>query len=195
MIPTIAIKHNFPGVQRQLKQLHEDVALRATTSAVNKVLAQAKTRMSRAITAEYNIKASVVKEGLRVKGAVRKGGLFAIEGFLESPAKRGRSRNLIHFMAKQTPLGVMVKVKRNGPAKLIRHAFIINKGNQYGGTVMVRLGKQRLPIKSKQTIDIQQMFNAKRVNTLVVDFMKTKFPEVFANEARFFTDRFNRGKA
>lgn len=186
------VKHNFPEVQRQLAQLHKDVAVQATTRAVNGTLAQGQTRMQRAITAEFNIKASAVRESLRVKRASGKAGQFSIEGFLESPSKRGRSRNLIHFAAKQTPVGVMVKIKRGGPRKIIRGAFIINKDNQYGGTVMIREGKRRLPIASKQTIAVAQMFNSRRVKDLVVRFMQGKFPEVFAREARFYTDRFNR---
>lgn len=189
------VKHNFPEVQRQLQQLHKDVAVQATTRAINRTLEQAKTRMQRAITAEFNIKASAVRESLAVKRANGKAGQFAIDGFLESPSKRGRSRNLIHFGAKQTPVGVMVKIKRTGPRKIIRGAFIINKDNQYGGTVMVRRGKTRLPIDARQTIAVAQMFNTKRINELVVRFMQDKFPEVFAREARYYTDRFNAQRA
>lgn len=189
------VKHNFPEVQRQLDQLREDVARRALSSAVNKTLAQAKTRMIRAITAEFNIKAGAVRESLRVSNASARFGSYAITGFLESPSKRGRSRNLIHFGAKQTPQGVSVKIKRDGPRKVIRGAFIALKDNQYGGTVFIRKGKARLPIEAKQTIDVAQMFNTKRINAAVVAMMKDKFPQVFANEAKFYLDRFNGQRA
>lgn len=192
---TIVIKHNFAEVQRQLDQLHRDIAEAATARAINRTLDQAKTRMIRAITAEFNIKASAVRESLRVKGASRRAGLYRIEGFLESPSKRGRSRNLVHFGAKQTPQGVQVQIKRVGPKKIIRGAFIAKKNNQYGGTVFIRSGRSRLPIETRQTIDVAQMFNAKRVNDLVLRFMKDKFPEVFAREVRFYTDRFNARRA
>lgn len=189
------VKHNFPEVQRQLAQLQEDVARKALASAVNKTLAQAKTRMQRAITAEFNIKAGAVRESLRVRNASARFGSYAVEGFLESPSKRGRSRNLIHFGAKQTPQGVMVKIKRDGPRKLIRGAFIALKDNQYGGTVFIRKGRTRLPIEARQTIDVAQMFTTRRINLAVIAMMKDKFPEVFANEARFYLDRFNRQRA
>jgi hypothetical protein len=191
----IVVKHNFPEVQRMLDELQRDVALQATTRAINRTLDQGKTRMIRAITAEYNIKASAVRESLRVRGASRKAGLYAIEGFLESPSKAGRSRNLIHFGAKQTSTGVQVQIKRVGPKKIIRGAFIAKKDNQYGGVVFIRSGRSRLPIETKQTIDVGQMFNAKRVNELVVRFMQDKFPEVFEREAKFYTDRFNARRA
>ncbi len=186
------VKHNFPEVQRQLAQLQKDVAVQATTRAINRTLEQAQTSMQRAIVAYFNIKASAVRESLRIKRASGKAGQYAIEGFLESPSKRGRSRNLIHFGAKQTAQGVRVRIKRAGPFKVIRGAFIALKGNQYGGTVFIRKGKARLPIEAKQTIDVAQMFNTRRINDLVVGFMRDKFPEVFAREANFYTDRFNR---
>jgi hypothetical protein len=192
---TIVVKHNFPEVQRMLDQLQRDVAEQAMARAINRTLDQAKTRMIRAITAEFNIKASVVRESLRVRGASRKVGLYRIEGFLESPSQRGRSRNLIHFAAKQTSVGVQVQIKRVGPKKVIPHAFIARKDNQYGGTVFIRSGKSRLPIEAVQTIDVGQMFNARRVNDLVVAFMQDKFLEVFEREARFYTDRFNARRA
>jgi hypothetical protein len=189
------VKHNFPEVQRQLERLHKDVSEPALVRTVNGLLRQGKTRMQRAIVAEFNVKPAIVRESLKVKLASRGGGLFTISGFLESPSKKGRSRNLIHFGARQTKRGVSVKVKRTGPRKLIPGAFIIHKDNQYGGTVMIRRGKARLPIDSRQTIDVAQMFNTKRVNELVVRFMEAKFPEVFAREAKFYLDRFNRSRA
>jgi hypothetical protein len=189
------VTHNFPEVQRMLGRLHKDVAEQAMARAINRTLDQGKTRMQRAIVAEFNVKPRVVRESLRVKRASRAAGLYAISGFLESPSKRGRSRNLIHFGAVQTKRGVTVKVKRSGSRKLIPGAFIINAGNQYGGTVMIRRGKQRLPINARQTIDVAQMFNTRRVNDLVVRFMEDKFPEVFAREAKFYLDRFNRSRA
>ena len=195
MIPKITIKHNFPEVAKLQAQLEEEVRVQATARAINRTLDQGKTRMIRAITAEYNIKAGVVRESLRIISASAKQGYFRIEGILESPAQRGRSRNLIHFGAKQTPLGVMVQIKRNGPRKVIRGAFIANKSNQYGGTVFERRGKSRLPIDSIQSIGVPQMFNAKKVNEQVVRFLIDKFPEVFEREARYYTERFNRRRA
>lgn len=192
---TLSVKHNFEEVARQAQELQRDVAQQAMTRAVNGTLNQAKTRMGRAITAEFNIKASAVREALRVKGASRKVGLYEIEGYLESPSKRGRSRNLIHFGAKQTATGVQVQIKRVGPKKTLAGAFIAKKGNQYGGVVFVRRGHSRLPILAKQTIDVAQMFNTTRINELVVRFIEDKFPEVFAREAKFYTDRFNARRA
>jgi minor tail protein Z (GPZ) len=185
----IAITHNFPEVQRQLDQLQKDIGRQALASAVNKTIAQAKTSMSRAIRDEFNISAGKVNAALRVTKASFRNGLYRIEASLESPVQRGRSINVINFQARKTSQGVSVKIKKGGARKVIRGAFIANKGR----TVFQRVGKTRLPIKAVQTIDVAQMFNTKRINARVVKFMETKFPEVFAHESQFFLDKFNRG--
>lgn len=183
----LSITTNFPDVQRQIEAMKDGIARQATASAVNKVVAQAKTAMGREIRAEFNISAAKVNESLRVTRATAKGGLVDIEAALESPRRRGRSLNLINFSARQTAKGVTFKIKRNGPRKLIPGAFIANDGR----TVFIRVGKRRLPIKALQTVDVASMFNTRRVNTKVLQMIEAKFPDIFANEARFFTNRFN----
>jgi len=184
----ITIKTNFPAVQRQLETLQKDIARAATASALNKTVAQAKTAMSREITSEFNLPASTVKASLYVSKARAAGAAFRLEASLSSISQRGkRSLNLAHFQARQTSKGVSFKVKRGGPRKTIPGAFLINGGK----TVMIRTGKGRLPIKALQTINIGQMFNTKRINARVVQMINDKFPAIFANEAKFYTDRFN----
>lgn len=183
----LSITHNFPEVQAQLKQLQADVARQATSSALNKTIAIAKTAMSREIRQEFVLPASKVGDSLRISKASATGGSLRLEAGLYPVNKKGRSLNLSNFQARQTAKGVTFKVKRNGPRQLIPGAFLINQG----GTVMIRIGKQRLPIKALQTIDVSQMFNTKRINAKVVETIKARFPEIFEREARFYTDRFN----
>lgn len=185
------IKTNFPEVQRELAALQADIAAKATASALNKVVAQAKTAMSREIRAEFVMPAAKVNEALRINRAKASQGRFSMEASLESPRKRGRSLNLASFGARQTRRGVTFKIKRGGPRKLIPGSFLINGGK----TVMIREGKKRLPIKALQTIDMASMFNTKRINAKVVQMIEAKLPAIFANEARYFTDRFNAAKA
>ena len=193
-----SIKTNFPEIQKRLRAMQRDIASKAMASALNKTVAQAKTAMSREIRAEFTIPASKVNEALRINRARATGGQFN----LESPSKRGRSLNLINFAPRQTARGVTVKIKKGGPRKLLRGAFIGNDGR----TVFVRTGgakrrmskgfntgKMREPIKALQTIDVACMFNTKRINAKVVRFIEEKFPASFANETKFFTNRFNRG--
>lgn len=198
----LSIETNFKDVARQLKTLQADIATKATASALNKTVAQAKTAMGREITGEFNIKAAEVRDKLRIKRATARGGLVAIEAVLEAATGKGRGRglNLIRFLEKSTSLAqarkrgkagtqnqLHVQIKRSGGRKALGSAFIGNKGR----TVFVRVGKERLPIKALTTIDVAQMFNTKRINAKVVQMIEAKFPTIFANEVRYFTERFN----
>ena len=188
----LSIKTNFPDVARQLKQLQADVAKQATARALNATVAQAKTAMSREIRSEFVMKASDVNKALRVTRARATGANVSMTASLESPSKRGRSLNLAHFQARQTAKGVSYRIKRSGKRVTIPGSFLINGGR----TVMIREGKQRLPIKALQTIDVAQMFNTKRINAKVVRVIQDRFPTIFAREAKYYTDRFNaRGAA
>lgn len=187
----IYIKTNFPDVSQRIKELHEDIATKATARALNATMAQAKTAMSREIRQKFVLSASKVNQALKVNKAIAKGGLFQMEASLESPSQRGRSLNLINFAARQTAKGVSVKISRDGGRKLIPGAFIGNDGR----TVLKRVGKARLPIKALQTIDVAQMFNAKKINKAVIDAINERFPIIFEREAKYYVDLFNRKKA
>ena len=184
----IDIKTNFPSVVQAMETMREDVARQATARALNTTVAQAKTSMSREIRQEFMITAGKVNESLRVNKASAFKGELRLQASLESPSKRGRSLNVAAFGARQTKKGVTIKIKRNGPRILIPGSFIMNKP---GRPVMIRMSKSRFPIKAIQTIDVGQMFNTKRINQKVQAFMLDKFPELFAREAKFYTDKFN----
>lgn len=195
----LSISTNFPQVQRQLQQLQKAVADKAVASALNKVVAQAKTAMSREIRSEFRVSAAEVGQTLQVTKASVKAG--RLEVTLQVPPRRkGRGFNLIRFVEGSVTLAeakrrakagtlnqLFVQIKKKGGRKGLGSAFIGNKGR----TVFVRLGKERTPIKALTTVDIAQMFNTKRINRKVTEFIETKFPTVFANEAKFFTERFN----
>ena len=89
-----------------------------------------------------------------------------------------------------------MKIKKKGGVKALPNAFIGNKGR----TVFERAGygsgssKSREAIRPVMVIDVPQMFSTKRIHSQVVAFVKSKFPEVFAREARYFTDRFSKGR-
>jgi Prophage minor tail protein Z (GPZ) len=187
----LSIQTNLPAVSKMLTELQAGVRDQAMASALNKVVAQARTQMVRGITGEFNITAAKVRDSLRIIKARKINGVYEIKAALESPRKRGRSINLINFAARQTKAGVSVKIKRSGGRKVIKGAFIANQGR----TVFARVGSARLPIKALQTIDAAQMFNTKNINSEVVRFIEDKLPSVFQNEAKFFTDRFNNRRA
>lgn len=200
---TLSIKADFKGVQQALARLEAGVRRQAMASAINKTIDLARTQMVREITSEFNVKAAYVRERLRVRRAAAKGAL-AIEGALiGGKGGAGRSANIMAFLEKVTTLAegrkrakagtlnqLFVKVKKAGPKKPLKGAFIGNKGR----TVFERVGKERLPIKPVQVIDVAQMFNTKRINAKVVAVVKARFSDVFAREARFYVQRFNAGR-
>jgi hypothetical protein len=195
----LSITTNFPDVQRQLERLRQDIAGKASASAVNKTIEQARTDMSREIRAEFNLQASEVRQQLRIKRAYFKAGNLTIEAALIGGRPKGRALNLIRFVTNKgrlakrkgkgskTSPGLMVQIKRTGGKKALGpNAFIGNAGR----TVFQRTGDKRLPIKPLRTIDVAQMFNTKRINEAVVRKVREKFPALFAREAAFYLQRF-----
>ena len=168
----IDIRADLRGVQRQLDRMAKSLQDRVISAAVNKAADKARAEMKRQITAEYAIKASDVGAQVRVQRASAKHGqVFAtLEAFGKRRGKR--SRNVALFCARQTSQGVTVQIKKSGGRKLIKHAFIGNEGR----TVFLRAGKQRLPIQPVETIDVPQMFNAKRINAAVIAKIRKDFP-------------------
>jgi hypothetical protein len=183
----LSITTNFPDVQRKLAALQDDIARKATARALNRTVEQAKTAMSKEIRQEFVLPAAKVNAALRIRRAQAAAGLINLQAMLESPAKRGRSLNLANFGARQTKKGVSFKVKRAGSRVVIPGSFLINGGK----TLMIRVGKQRMPIKALQTIDVAQMFNTKRINAKVINTIKARFPVIFEREAAFYLAKFN----
>lgn len=213
----IVIKDNFPEVQRQLDQLRADIGQQALVRALNRTVEPARPEMAREISKEFNVTITQAKDALVIRRAGFKQGTLVVEASLESPSKRGRSLNLIRFMKAPTKtqeakrrkageggiyalrngvqrvkaLELQFQIKRSGGPKMIKGAFVGNKGR----TVFIRTGNARLPIKALQTIDIGQMFNAKRINDRVRQGMLDRFPRLFEENARFYTAKFNERRA
>ena len=204
----ISIKTNFPEVSRALGKLSDDIGNRALVRAMNKTMDQGKTEMARGISKEFRVSVGTAKERLSVTRASAKGGALRFEASLEATRRgHGRSMNLIAFAEQSVTLaqarkrvkageggvytlgkGVQVQkalqirfqVKRTGGKKMIPGAFIGNKGR----TLFIRTGKERLPIKALNTIDVPQMFNARRINEAVRSVMLTRFQSNFDRELR-----------
>jgi hypothetical protein len=213
---TVNIKTNLLDVRGALDQLYADTIERAAVSAVNKTMAKANTNMVRAISREFNVTASYVRDRLRIERASFVGGKARIAAALVGTGKR--SANLIAFVERSVTIaqakkrmakgeggkytlgnGAVVskalqlrfKIKRNSGVTMIPGAFIGNKGR----TVFIREGKSRLPIKALATIDVPSMFNTKRLNSAVVAAIQTDFPDIFEHEVKYYTDRFNARRA
>ncbi len=192
---TISIRNNFPEVAAKLDRLGRDVGDKALVRALNKTIDQGKTQMARQISSEFRVSVGTVKDRLKVYRASARGGSYRFFATLEATKKgKGRSMNLIAFVTKgkvsqasakrsgRTDLAgqLQFQIKRGGGKKAIKGAFIANQGR----TVFIREGKERLPIKALNTIDIGQMFNTRRVNKVVRHVMLDKFPANFQRELR-----------
>lgn len=179
----IDVRSTLGQQAESLRRMSRDLQDKAVAMALNKATAKGKTEMTRAITSEFNIKAGDVRPQLHVRKASAKGRKLVsqLQAFA-SGSKKGRSLNLIHFLAKQkkssSELGF--KIKKRGGAKQIKGAFIGNKGR----TIFIREGKERTPIKALQTIDVPQMFNTKRINERVVRRIEKEFGVEFDRAVR-----------
>lgn len=190
----ISIRNNFPQVVAQLNRLSQQVGDKAMVRALNKTVDQGKTEMARKISQEFRISSSAAKDRLAVRRASVRGGALRFEAVLEATRRgKGRSMNLIHFIEKEikqrefsrrlkngTWSQLHFQIKRTGGKKMIKGAFVANNGR----TVFIRTGKARLPIKALNTIDVTQMFNTKRINSVVREVMLKRFDANFKRELR-----------
>lgn len=193
----IDIKTDATAVTKLLRTLPRELADKAMARTLNAAVAQGKTRMVREISGAFAVKAAFVRERLVIKRARFKGASFVGEAeLLGSEDKRGRERslNVIHFAARQTGVGVSLKIRRDAGRKTIKGAFIGNNGRtvfervpgtsmrsrrQYAGTMHAQT------IRPVQTIGVPQMFNTRRINTVVVQVLQDKLLEIAQREVRF----------
>jgi|688.fasta_scaffold886017_2 hypothetical protein len=175
-----------------LSQLQRDLRPKVLQPAINKVADKARAEIARAIPQEYAVKASEVRSAV----SLRRAGGGKLEAVLEifgSARKRGRSLNLIHFLAAVQAAGRSYKlrgakankkdlasldqqlgfiIKKAGGIKKIDGAFIGNKGR----TIFRRVGKGRLPLEPVQVIGFSQMFNSRRISQRIIDKINTEMP-------------------
>lgn len=180
------------AVQRKLAGMSRDMQAKVLQPAINKVADKARAEIARAIPAEYAVKASEVRNAIELRRA-HSGKLQAVITIFGSTSRRGRSMNLIHFLAAYQAAGNAIKtrgskakkgelaglqgqlgflIKKAGGLKKIEGAFVGNKGR----TVFMRTGKERLPIKPLQVIGFSQMFSSKRISTRVMAKINAELP-------------------
>lgn len=167
-------------IKKKLSALPANLRDKAMQPAINKTAEKAKTEVKRAITEEYFVKSGEVQNAMELRRAGN-GDLKAKISIFGSKSKRGRSANMIHFLAVMQAAGIAVKtrgakvtrkqakevgrqlgflVKRGSGVKTLPGAFVGNKGR----TVFMREGKGRLPIKPLQVIGFSQMFASKKIS-------------------------------
>lgn len=186
------IKVDTSAALKQLRGLEEKTKA-AATMALNKTAKKAQTEINRAIRDEYVVKADEVRNSMQLRPA-RPGELQAVIDIFGSKRRRGRSANMIHFLAALQAAGVALKtrgsslrrsdlkdigrqlgfkVKKAGGVKTIQGAFLANRGR----TVFMREGRARLPIKPVQVIGFSQMFSSKKISQRVMAKVDKDFIE------------------
>jgi len=212
--PMIKVLHNFPAIAIKLGMLEDAMGNKVMARALNTTVQQAKPRMASQINKEFRISVGDAKDRLHVNKAMKKDGEFRMEASLSARNKaKGRSMNLIAFVEKvvtfaqarkrikagegglhtlrrggqvQKALQLRFQIKRSGGKQMIKGTFIANQGR----TVFIRKGKTRTPIEGVGTIDIPQMFNTKRINSVVRQTMLARFEANFNRELRAVTKGF-----
>lgn len=193
------------AVKQKLAGINRDMHAKVLQPAINKVAEKARAEINRAIPQEFAVKASEVRNAVELRRA-QSGRLEAVIEIFGSSRKRGRSLNLIHFLAAIQAAGRAFKVrgaklkkadlekldqqlgfiiKRAGGIKKIDGAFIGNKGR----TVFRRVGKGRLPIEPVQVIGFSQMFNSRRINQRVIGKINADLPSEVDRALRMLMDR------
>lgn len=175
-----------------LARVQRDLRPKVIQPALNKMADKVKADLARAIPDEFNVKAAEVRSAVDIRRA-RSGSLEAVVTIFGSSSKRGRSMNLIHFLAAVQATGRAIKVrgakgkkselaalqkqlgfliKKGGGLKKIDGAFIGNKGR----TIFQRVGRERLPIKPVQVIGFAQMFKSRKIERRILDTIAREMP-------------------
>ena len=200
---TITVRNNFPEIAARLNSLPEQVGNKAMVRALNQTMTQGKTEMARRISSEYRITVGKAKERLDIDRASARGGVLRFRAVLSAGNRgKGRSMNLISYLTKgkvskaaarrsgKAGLAgqLQFQIKRGGGRKAIPGAFVGNSGR----TVFIRQGKARLPIRALSTIDVPQMFNARRINAAVRAVILEKLQGNFNREVRVIMEGFRK---
>ena len=180
------------AVQRKLAGVQRDMRDKVLQPAINKVAEKTRAEINRAIPNEFAVKASEVRSAVDLRRA-RAGKLEAVITVFGSTRKRGRSLNLIHFLAAYQALGKAIKtrgakvkkrdladlqgqlgflIKKAGGIKKIEGAFVGNKGR----TIFRRTGKARLPIEPVQVIGFSQMFASRKLRDRIMAKINADLP-------------------
>ncbi|MBK8399984.1 MAG: phage tail protein [Propionivibrio sp.] len=193
------------AVRKSLSRLAVDIRGKAMSAAINKTADKARAEINRAIPEIYSVKTGEVRSAIDISKASSAKPRAEITVF-GSPARKGRSLNLVHFLAAVQADGQAHKtrgakankkalaalgnqlgflIKKGSGLKKISGAFVGNKGR----TVFMRIGKARLPIKPVQVIGFGQMFNSRRINNRVLDKINRDLPIEVDRAVKLLLDR------
>jgi hypothetical protein len=166
---------------------------KAAASAVNKIAARAKTKMSEEVRERYNIKKGDFDETMGIIRATPSN-LVAVLTSKSKPLAVTKYK----ASYRRKDAGAAVEIKR-GQRNIIAGSFIpMNKSNAYVTMksghlgVFKRVGKSSLPIRELTGPAPTKLFSAKSVTKNVFDFVQQIFPDVFAKEFAYYATRKNK---
>lgn len=180
------------AITDHLRALPKELHGQAIGPALNRTAEKARAEIARALPQEYAVKAAEVRSAISLRKASGEK-LSAVVEIFGSAKKRGRSLNLIHFLAAVQSAGKAYRtrgargnrkalaaldsqigflIKKAGGLKKIEGAFIGNKGR----TIFRRIGKARLPIEPLQVIGFSQMFASRRMSSRVMAKINADLP-------------------
>lgn len=156
------IKVELKGLDKVLAVMHPKVYRKALSRTLNELGSGIKTSTVKEVRETYNVKASGLKKKLKTKNSSDSN----LKWTMEVPAD---SRiNLINFGARKVKTGVSIKIMKSGDRKVVKGAFIANKGK----TVFQRKTKNRLPIKTVTTMSPSQMISSRLKDRKIDDAKK-----------------------
>lgn len=91
----------------------------------------------------------------------------------------GGTYQLNKNVTRRKALQLRFQVKRGGKKFTLDGAFIATSRKTGGTAVFTRVGKERFPIEAKQTIDVPQMFNTRRIQAEVLKVIRRELPIEF----------------
>jgi hypothetical protein len=187
------IRADFAATQRYLARVPEALRDKAAARAMNRAIETGRTRMTRAIGAEFRVPAATVRERLSLRRASAARGALRLEAVLSAKGKR--SFNVLRFLERSVTLAaakrrrkagtlnrLFVQIKRGAGRKPLPEGAFVQTAR--GGTaVFRRVGKNRLPVAPINTIAVPQMFNTRRINNVVARAIREVFARRFPHEA------------
>lgn len=173
----VDVRSNIAEVQRALNATRLEVGNKAAVRAINKVAITVRAEASKDIRAVYNITATTAKSNIKIKRAIPSNPQATITA-------TGRRLPLLAFAARQTSKGVSVKVLVAGARKVVQHAFIETAHSGIRG-VLLRTGASRYPLKFLTSLGVAQAFGAKKVQEMLQQVVRERFPVVYRQELKF----------
>lgn len=170
----------------------------AVVSAINKTMAQCKTRIKERINAGYGVPKSDIEKAIQVNKATADN----MTASLSIGTKQKRSFSLARkgFGAIQTSTGVTVKI---GPStKSYKHAFIAVMPSGHSGVFIRKFGTKHKPVSGRYakypstlrekivetaSPSIMTMFNELNLENELRAFIEQKFPEILKHEIEYYT--------